>query len=356
MATTRLVPIKLSEAERESINSQLNVQEVSRSAPKSLDPKHFPVFETPINKKVLVYVPNHVVETSEGEELLMDKPLIHTVQQGKRFSYYRCVQGIVLNDKDGNPIFDGTCPFCEGTDVPWDLANMNIKSKCQQMGLDPEDKENAQVKAIRSAEFSNRAVKEPNRNFTFPIVVINTVNDDGRTIAKDENGKPVLTPMWYSISESQYNKTWVKTFEGMEDEPSHPGGRFFTLSYVYDTKGKEANKRDSAQNLAVSARAIKGSDKLKEALDSATTAWTPAKAQETVVKNLLYPLDALRETADSILEHPREMLSLLQMSAEAGKNVSAGNYNLQVPEAKSLEAVTGGTQAMDSTDEDIDFE
>ena len=75
-----------------------------------------------------------------------------------------------------------------------------------------------------------------------------------------------------------------------------------------------------------------------------------------IVKNLLYPLDALRETADSILEHPREMLSLLQMSAEAGKNVSAGNYNLQVPEAKSLEAVTGGTQAMDSTDEDIDFE
>ena len=69
MATTRLVPIKLSEAERESINSQLNVQEVSRSAPKSLDPKHFPVFEVQVGKKVLIYVPNHTITTENGEEL-----------------------------------------------------------------------------------------------------------------------------------------------------------------------------------------------------------------------------------------------------------------------------------------------
>ena len=358
MAMKRMVPIKLSEEERNKISSQLNVQEITRSVPKSLDPKHFPVFEVQVGKKVLIYVPNHTITTENGEELLMDKPLVHTIQHGKRYNYYRCMQGIVLDDANGNTLFDGTCPFCDGTDVPWDLANMNIKNKCQQMGLDPEDKENSQVKAIRSAEFSARAIKEPNRYYTFPIVVINTVNDDGKTIAKDDNGKFVMTPMWYSVSEAQYKKTWMKTFEGMEDEPSHPGGRFFTLSYVYETKGKEPNKRDAAQNLAVYSRVIKNSEKLKELLDKSTAEWTPAKAQETVVNNLIYPLDSMKDFADSVLEHPREMLSLLQMSAEAGNgNGNAGGYNLQVPEAKSLEAVTGGSeQVMDATDDDIDFE
>lgn len=111
-------------------------------------------------------------------------------------------------------------------------------------------------------------------------------------------------------------------------------------------------------NLAVYSRVIKNSEKLKELLDKSTAEWTPAKAQETVVNNLIYPLDSMKDFADSVLEHPREMLSLLQMSAEAGNgNGNAGGYNLQVPEAKSLEAVTGGSeQVMDATDDDIDFE
>ena len=46
---------------------------------KSADPEHFPVFDIPVNSKVLIYVPNHVLTDEEGnEELRMDKPLIHT--------------------------------------------------------------------------------------------------------------------------------------------------------------------------------------------------------------------------------------------------------------------------------------
>ena len=348
----RPTPIKLSDEARQVVSGQLNQQIVQRSAPKSLDPKNFPVFEIPVNKKVLIYVPNHVVDGPEGEELLMDKPLIHPVREGKRFLSYRCTQGIILNDEEGNPIYDGSCPFCDGTDVPWDLANISIKNKCAQAGLDPEDKENTQVKAIRTAEFSARALKEPNRYFTFPIVVIATVNDDGKTMVKDEKGKPTCTPMWYTISENQYIKAWKTCFEGMEDEPTHPGGRFFTLNYTYDTKGKEANKRDSAQNLSVIARNLKGGDKLKEFLDKSTVDWTPAKAQETVVNNLLYPLSDMQKVADSILENPREMISLLTAAAASG-SANTDGFSLKAPteEVKSLEAATS-VQGMDETDED----
>lgn len=355
-------PIKLSVEERSQIEKQLNTQVISRSVPKSLDPQNFPVFEIPVGKKVLIYVPNHTVDLGDGDvELRMDKPHVHTYQEGRRFHYYRCIANLILKDSDGNYIYDGTCPFCEGTSIPWDVANANINHKCRQMGLDPDDKENANVKAIRTAEFSARVIKEASRYFTFPIVVISTVNDDGKTLAKDEKGKPILTPMWYNISEAQYSKKWEPVFEGIEDEPTHPGGRFFTLNFVYDSKGKEPNKRDAAQNLTVIHRNIKNADKLKEICDRMTDDWTPAKAQEVVVTNLLYSEDDLKKIVDEALEGPKNMLSLLKAAEESGTLGSGASdgFSLQAPstEVKALEAVSAMDETdADSDDGDLDFE
>lgn len=349
-------PIKLSEATREVISGQLNVQTTNTSTPKSADPVNYPVFEVMTGKKVLIYVPNHTVETDEGTELRMDKPLIHPLKDGKRFLSYRCVSGLRASDEKGNVIYDGSCPLCEGTELPWDLANLVIEKKCRQIGAKPDDKENPQVKAIRSAEFSSRVIKEPNRYFTFPIVVIDTVNDDGKTIAKDENGKPIMTPKWYSISEAQYKKKWEPTLEGMEDEPTHPGGRFFVLNFIYDTKGKEPNKRDAAQNVTVISRNLKGVENIVTYLDNVTKDWTPEKAQEMVIANQLFSIDDLAEVANNILEEPSEMFNLLK--ATDTSNVSSlpdsgTGFNLQAPqETKEL---SSGVE-MDETDEDVDFE
>lgn len=343
------VPIKLSQEANESIQKQLGVQTEEKTAPKSTDPKHFPVFEVVPGKKVLIYVPNHVVDGENGPELRMDKPLIHTVIDGKRFLSYRCVQGICLEDK-GNVIYDGSCPLCEATSDPWTLANLKIKQKCNQLGYEPEDKEDPAVKAIRSSEFSARVVKEAVRYYTFPIVVFATANDDGKTILKNEEGKPLVTTYWYHISENLYNDRWLKIFEGMEDEPTHPGGHFFTLSYVYDTKGKDPNKRDAARNLSVIARNIKNSDKLRLLLDEKTADWTPAKAQETVITNQMYPLDGLKSVADSVLLPVQEMISLIEAS-EVGGSVAGGTegFALKTPEKKAIE---GAVAQMDETDED----
>lgn len=343
------IPIKLSQEANDSVQKQLGVQVVMKSSPKSTDPKHFPVFEVQPGKKVLVYVPNHVVEGEDGPELRMDKPIIHTVLDGERYLSYRCIQGLTL-EEDGKVIFDGTCPLCDGTSEPWDLANIHIKNKCTKLGVDPEDKDNETVKAIRSAEFSARVLKEANRFFTFPIVVIATKNDDGKTILYDENKKPMLQTMWYHVSEKQYVDKWLSCFEEMEDEPTHPGGHFFTLSFTYDTKGKDPNKRDAARNLKVISRNYNGSEKLRLLLDKSTEEWTPEKARETVVSNQMYSIDDLRVVADEVLAPVKDMLALMKAS-EMGASIEGGNenFNLKAPEKKALE---GTVPQMDETDED----
>lgn len=350
------IPIKLSSDANEKIQSQLNVQSTSRAVPKSTDPKNFPVFDIPTGKKVLIYVPNHVIDGADGPELRMDKPLIHAVQDGKRFVYYRCVSGIMYDDENGNTLFDGSCPLCEGTSIPWDLANRRIQQKCAQAGLNPEDKENTQVKAIRSGEFSARVLKESNRYFTFPIVVIDTVNDDGKTIQKGEDGKPICTTMWYHISEAQYNRKWVACFEGIEDEPTHPGGRFFTLNFIYDTKNKEPNKRDAAQNLTVIARNINKSEEFRAYLDNKTKDWTPEKAQETVITNQLFSIEDLQRVADDVLAPSKEMLSLLELADSGIQGNTSDGFSLKAPtDTKAIPNTTGVT-AMDETDSDVDFD
>lgn len=353
MPIRRPEPIKLTGAAAKSVQSQLGVQNTSRVAPKSTDP-NFPVFEVPLNKRVLIYVPNHVVDDENGEPTLrMDKPLIHAVQDGKRFLYFRCVNGLEVKDDDGNILYDGNCPLCEGTSIPWDLANLKIKQKCASLGLDPEDKTNDSVKSVRSAEFSGRVLKESNRYYTFPIVVIETENDDGKTIKKDENNKPVFHPMWYHISESLYTQKWLPTLEGLEDEPTHPGGHFFVLNFIYDTKGKEPNKRDAARNVNVISRTIKQSEKLRAYLDNVTEEWTPEKAQSVVLTNQLYSMDELQNIADKVLESSKDMIALLEAAEASGTSAVSTGFNLTPPEENK--ALNEGTVAMDETDEDDNF-
>ncbi len=368
MAIRRPTPIKLTANQSKSLQKQLSNQPTTRSAPKSSDP-NFPVFEIPVNKRVLVYVPNHVVMDANGEPTLrMDEPLLHAVQDGKRFMYIRCTKDAFLKDEDGNdvldangkPLFDGTCPLCDGTDVPWDLANLTIKQKCSKMNLDPEDRNNNTVKGIRSAAFSGRVLKEANKYLTFPIVVIETENDEGRVPKMDENNNLIAHPMWYHISESQYNEKWLSTLEGLEDEPTHPGGHFFVLNYTYDTKGKDANKRDSAKNLKVIGKTIKKSEKLRQAFDKMTEDWTPEKAMEVVVSNQAYTVSDLTDIADKLLEQPRDMIALLQAAESTGKDVSTGDgFNLVPPEDSGRAALEDGMKKgstavaqMDETDED----
>lgn len=337
----KLQPVVFSQEENEALQSQLGTQTEQRATPKSRDPLKYPVFDIPVNKKVLIYVPNHIVQDENGVDTLrMDKPLIHSITHGKRFLKFRCINGLVIDGTD----FKGECPLCEAKDEPWDLANLIIEQKCKAQGLDPEDTENKAVKQIRSDAFSDRALKDASRYYTFPIVVFETLNDDGKTFVKDEEGGYKYQVMWYTISESQYLKTWTKALEAMEDEPTHPGGHFFLLNYCYTPKNGQPNKRDSAQNLAVAARNIKGSEAVRKLLDEQTESWTPALAQQMVIDNAIYAPSDLADVADDALENTRNLLALYQAKSSMNEDDS--------PAIEGAEPTFKLEKKVESSDED----
>lgn len=352
----RMKPVTLSDATRQNIHKQLNAQTIERSAPKSTDPKHFPVFSIPAGQKILIYVPNHVVELEDGtHQLRMDMPILHPVQDGNRFRYFRCINGIV----DEEAGFDGTCPLCDGTAEPWDLARARIEQKCKAQGLDPEDKENKDVKSIRMSEFGDRVLKEGDRYYTFPIVVFET-DKDCKTFVKDDNGNVKYTIQWYNISEKKYADTWGKAIAEMEDEPETPAGYFFVLSYQYDTKGKQPNSRDAARALSVHPKTkigtMKGMDKLKEHLDAQTEGWTPEKAAETVISNNLFSKEDLEGAAADLLANTRSMLAMYQgMGDGDGGNTPAIATSTPTLSLGGKVDETAPAVSMDETDEDFDL-
>ena len=349
-------PIKLTAEQNQEIQAQLGTQEISKAAPKSTDPVNFPVFEVPVNSRVLVYVPKHNILDANGvEQLAMDKPIIHPITDGRRFLNYRCISGI-KSDAAG---LTGECPLCDGTAEPWDLANKIIEQKCKAAGLDPDDKDNDEVKTIRRTAFDDRVVKDGNKYYTFPIVVFETVNNDGKTFAKDEEGKFIYSTQWYTLSEAKYLDTWGKVLEQLDDEPSSPGGMFFVLDYTYTPKRGEPNKRDSARNIQVFHKAVKGSEKMRAMLDEATKDWTPAKAQETVIANQIYSTADLANVADAVLEATRNNLALYATSdmVSAGIGAGADSFKLEEkPEVPSDDEGGAAPVGMDDTDKDMSME
>lgn len=319
---------------------------------KSTDPENFPVFEVPVNAKVLVYVPNHTVMNSETnlEELRMDKPLIHMVINGKRYQKIRCIRG--LSSAAG---YSGECPLCDGESEPWALANEQIKEQCKIRGLDINESDNESVRTVKREYYSKRVIKSPDQYYTFPIVVIETDPNDIKKLILDEKGNPKHKTYWYTISKSAYEKKWAKTLEGMEDEPNHPGGHMFILNYTYESKSGEYNKRDSARELSVVAKKIKGFEDYMAQYDKETEAWDVAKAFETIFDNMYYDEQDIKAETDKILASTREKLAIYESALNAP--VANNAFNLQKQPAGALpqgveEDDMGGLPMAGETDQD----
>lgn len=327
MAMKKMQPKKFAPEQVEAIKVESGSQTNGTVVQKSADPEHYPVFEVPVNSKVLVYVPNHTIVNEEGiEELRMDKPLLHMVTDGKRFIKLRCIRG--LSEAAG---YSGDCPLCNGEQEPWDLANEQIKEQCRIRGLDPNDSENESVRAVKREYYSKRVIKAPDLSYTFPIVVIETDPNDIKKIIMDENGVPKYKAMWYTISKSSYEKKWLKALEGMEDEPNHPGGEFFILNYTYESKSGEYNKRDSARELQVIPKKLKGVSEFAQHCDKVTEEWDVYKAISTVIDNMYYEEADLEEEVNRVLAGTREKLAIYESTASEPAISGSTPFNLQAP-------------------------
>lgn len=336
-----LKPKKLSEEESAALTKALSAQTGMTTKPKSRDNENFPVFEVPVNTKLFVYVPNHEMVDKDGNiSLRMDTPYIHSVKENNRYSKVRCVEGL-FGRVSGYPEGE-QCPFCKAASESWDLAKEIINEKCRLKGLDPENKSDNDVKAIRSACFSDRVVKNADPYVTFPIVVIETDPSDIKKLVRDEDGNLRYKIMWYSISQSAYMDKWIKALENIEEAPEHPGGRCFVLDYTYNVKeGSQPSKMDSARNLSVHPRKSKGFEEYMKFFDKETESWTPEKARETVIDNTIAEYDQLSEACDMVMLSPREKLQFYHEFH--GMN---GNSSQSIGAAQSL--LAGATKTASS--------
>ena len=94
------------------LNAQAEGQKIKKGNSKTIDPR-FPVFKTPINEDILVYIPKtNVVVTENGEEMKVLSAYLHTYRNGNYYGQLRCINGLAggVFDQLG---YDGVCPACE---------------------------------------------------------------------------------------------------------------------------------------------------------------------------------------------------------------------------------------------------
>lgn len=312
---------------------------------KTYDP-NYPVFEIPINKRVLIYIPNHTSMTPEGiVDIRKDKFAGHSCQEGRSYHVIRCNAGII----DESLGLDGSCPFCDANVEVWDLYNKQYREIAKSKGIDvdsPEAKEG--LKQVRIDLLNKQAVKPGEVYYTFPIVVIDCEEENGKATTKPKKGADGSLSykiMWYTVKERVYLEKWVKAFEtvsGVDDiTPTHPAGLWAVLNFEYESKTGKHDKMSSARNLNVGFKTMHESyNQWASVFDDLTKDWTPAKAMETLVDNVLRDGQEQQEAADTILKSTRDSLAMLALGGSVQEPIVAGS---SVANAGSALASFGAT-------------
>lgn len=313
-------PKKLSAAEVSNIVNASAAQTAKRTVQKSYDPENYPVFDIPVNGKVLVYVPNHTVTSPEGiVSLRADKFAAHNVLDGRLNVKVRCTSGVVSEQLG----LDGNCPFCDASAEAWELYNYEYNQLCRSRMLDPEAEGTyEQVKADAQALKEKKAIGSTTVYYTFPIVVVDCVKKPDGTMtttpAQNENGELIYKICWYTVSEKYYTDKWLKALDGLTNDDDSdvetPAGRWFILNYEYDAENGKHNKMLSAQHLAVIHKQM--SDKwsaIQENFDALTEDWTVKKAMDVLVDNALRSSEEQAEACAEIMKSTREKLAQIKL-------------------------------------------
>lgn len=309
---------QLSAEEVAVINSASAQQTGKAQTQKTFDPD-FPVFDVPINQKLLVYVPNHTTMLPDGSiGLRQDKFAAHPIIDGRSYGNVRCSQGLIVNSLG----LDGTCPLCNASSEIWDLYHKEYEAIAKAKGIQidaPEAKEG--LKEDRKNLAQSMVIKSAEVWLTFPIVVIECEEKDGQlttTPKRNAEGQIVGKPYFYSIREKTYIDKWAPAFDTVESDdgvPTHPGGRWVILNFTYTPSSGNHTKMGSANNLKVAFKNMSADYKVwEEYFDKVTEEWTPAKAQEVVVLDVIRDMEEMQEVADQLLKPVRDKLAIYNLS------------------------------------------
>lgn len=277
----------------------------------------YPVFDIPVNQKVLAYVPNHTVQNADGGfSLQMDKFAAHDCNlRGREYYRIRCTSGIV-NERYG---LDGGCPFCDAVSEVWDLVNKEFSQIVKSKGGNPDDDSARETYKSIWQDCKQRMAVQGGRTFvTFPIVVIECEEKDGRMTTqpkKDENGGIKGHVQWYTVSEKIYNDKWLAALETAPSSddipPTSPAGLWVILNYEYQAESGKHTKMASANSLKVGYKQMHQSyDSWAAMFDEQTADWTPFKAMEVLVDNTLRDAEEQQVACDELMKATRDKLAM----------------------------------------------
>lgn len=320
MAFKRPTPKQLSQEEFSKVIDASSQQTGKATRLRTYDP-NYPVFEVPVNQKVLAYIPNHTVMEADGVTTLRkDKFAAHQVREGRNYATIRCTSGIQSESLQ----LDGSCPLCDASAEVWELYNLEYKEIAKSKGLNPDAPEDHEaLKPVRVDLLKNMVVSAPEVWYTFPIVVIEcTVDAQGNpttTPKKNEQGQINGKIVWYSVREKTYNDKWGKAFETAPTEdditPTHPGGMWAVLNFTYESKDGKHDKMGSARALAVGFKSMSAEyQQVAAVFDKMTEGWTPDVAMNVLVDNALRDMPEQKEVADQVLKPVRDKIAMLQIS------------------------------------------
>jgi hypothetical protein len=292
-------------------------QELQKGTPRTTDPA-FPVFSTPVNLDVLVYIPRtNVVVTENGEIMKTLTAHIHDGKNGKQFTSLRCISGL-----HGNPVFDalgydGSCPCCEGTQDVWELYRLKLNAEAAKLGIDPQNDPADTLKPVREKILQEMDLKGAEEYVTFPIVIIPT---KGKMQPADD-ALSTLQVVYVHWRKKRYDDSILGALDSLMVNPGHPAGLFWFWKFSYDTKGKQATARDSAKNAKYTviqdATALAMFEPIKAVAEQAASQFTLLKAAEVVVANQFMYKEDIEIEVNKIMAKTRQILELSKMGGAA---------------------------------------
>ncbi len=294
------------------LNAGVEKQEIKKGGfSRTSDPK-FPVFSTPINTDILVYIPNtNVVQTENGSEMKLMNVHTHTYREGNITGMLRCISGLeggVYSEVLG---YDGTCPACDAVKDCWALYNRKLEAEAQKLGIDPQNDTGDVLKATRRKILDEMDMKGTEEYVTFPIVIIPTQEKSIKPTPDALKNLQVQFVVW---TKKRYEKNIIGALDSLMENPGHPGGMFWVWKFSYDTGGKQANARDSAKNAKympiTDGNFLNVLNPAKATLDATAKEFTNEKAAEVIISNQFMYKEDLEEKVNKIMAKTRSLLSL----------------------------------------------
>lgn len=260
----------------------------------------FPLFQTPLNRKVLVYIPKDFDQRKV--ELL-----IHDTHKGKQFGQARCITGLV----DGFEQFGytGECPYCKATEAAWELYNIKLDQKARELGITRDNDPDNLLKGTKETLLKEMAVKNADKYICFPIVLL-PCDEAGNLNSNAKEGVQACYVLW---REQRFNdKFSSEVLDGL----ASPAGTFERWSFTYDTKGQQATAMLSAKALQV--KILEKPDILAqlnpyiEACEKVVEPFTQAMAIDNIKALNFYRYDDVERDAEACIKSTRALVAASQ--------------------------------------------